>query len=119
MAQSSNDASGVVWVFRRPTQPSRFIYNIYRTVTYIDNKKQVSIKIKKKNTKTSRKLTGSLACGRMRGGGYLSLSRGVLKNKTTHTASSPGCHPSFGPCFPSLCPAGFVAVVVLCGRGKL
>jgi len=82
MAQSSNEASGVVWAFRRPTQPSRFIYNIYRT--YIDNKKQVSIKIKKKNTKTSRKLTGSLACGRMRGGGYLSLSRGVLKNKTTH-----------------------------------
>src|SRR5271168_1612096 len=47
MAQSSNDASGVVWAFRRPNQPSRFIYNICRT--YIDNKKQVSIKIKKKN----------------------------------------------------------------------
>src|ERR1700678_4023818 len=43
-----NDTSGVVWAFmnrRCPTQPSRCIYNIY--TTYIDIKKQVSIKTKK------------------------------------------------------------------------
>src|ERR1700678_3760863 len=43
-----NDASGIVWAFmnrRCPTQPSWCIYNIY--TTYIDIKKQVSIKTKK------------------------------------------------------------------------
>src|ERR1700678_4848188 len=35
---------------RRPTQPSRCIYNIY--ITYIDSKKPVSIQKKKKKKKT-------------------------------------------------------------------
>src|SRR5271155_2550710 len=36
---------------RRPTQPSRCIYNIY--ITYIDSKKKVSIKKKKKKKKST------------------------------------------------------------------